>query len=71
MKFINETGKICDISVDYNIRNSYLEERIEFLQTYFEHINDVNHSGAAVEKIRKELFRINQILDARQAEKGE
>lgn len=41
-----ETARDCDRRVDYNTKNDFLEERIEFTQRYFTYINDFNHKNA-------------------------
>ena len=43
-----------------------MEERIEFIHGYFGYMNDLNHKGAAMDKIRKDLFKMNKQLRLKQ-----
>lgn len=52
----------CAPSIGYNQKNSYLEDRIEATNTYFNHLDDLNNKGAALEKVKKELFKLNREL---------
>ena len=36
-----ETARDCDRKIDYNIKNAYLEERIEFTNNYFSYVHDL------------------------------
>ena len=40
-------------SIGYNQKNSYLEDRIEATNTYFNHLDDLNNKGAALEALKK------------------
>lgn len=62
---LTETARDCDRKVDFNTKNDFLEERIEFTQRYFTYMNDLNHKNAQMQKIRKDLFRINRKLKRR------
>lgn len=46
VRMLAETGRDCDIEVDFTTKNEFLEERIEFTQKYFTYINDLNHKNA-------------------------
>lgn len=52
----------CAPSIGYNQKNSYLEDRIEATNTYFNHLDDLNNKGAHMEKVKKELFKLNREL---------
>lgn len=48
--------------IGYNQKNSYLEDRIEATNTYFNHLDDLNNKGAALSALKKELFKLNREL---------
>lgn len=52
----------CAPNIGYNQKNSYLEDRIEATNTYFNHLDDLNNKGADMEKVKKDLFKLNREL---------
>lgn len=58
----------CAPSIGYNQKNSYLEDRIEATNSYFNHLDDLNNKGADMEKVKKQLFKLNRELRRREAE---
>ena len=44
-----ETARDCDKHTDYNTKNAFLEERIEFTNKYFTYMNDFNHNNAQLQ----------------------
>lgn len=52
----------CKPSIGYNQKNSYLEDRIEATNTYYNHLDDLNNKGAAMETVKKDLFKLNREL---------
>jgi inactivated superfamily I helicase len=58
----------CAAGIGYNQKNSYLEDRIEATNSYFNHLDDLNNKGADMEKVKKQLFKLNRELRRREAE---
>ena len=52
----------CRDGVGYNQKNSYLEDRIEATNSYFNNLDDLNNKGAEMEKTKKQLFKLNRAL---------
>lgn len=50
----------CDKTVDFAIKNAYLEEKIEATQKYFNYMNDFHHPGQDLQKIRKQLYKVSK-----------
>lgn len=58
----------CAPAIGYNQKNSYLEDRIEATNSYFNHLDDLNNKGADMEKVKKQLFKLNREIRKREAE---
>lgn len=48
-------------------KNTYLEQRIETVQKYFDYMNDLNNKGAEMMQIRKDLFKVNKAIEVNKA----
>lgn len=59
-KHINDTYKNCDKNIKYNQKNAYIEDRIEFVQSYFSYINDLNHKGKEALKMKKKITKLQK-----------
>jgi len=57
---ISETYKNCDKNIKYNQKNAYIEDKIEYVQTYFSYINDLNHKGKKALEIKKKITRLQK-----------
>lgn len=50
----------CDKNIDFAQKNAFLEEKIEATQKYFNYMNDFHHPGQDLQKIRKQLYKVNK-----------
>ena len=66
-KNIAEIYEASGLSVNFQKKNTYLEERIEAQQKYFDFMNDLHYSGAAMMQIRKNLFKVNRKIEMNKA----
>lgn len=52
-KCIETTYRECNPSIPYEVRNNYIEARIELRFKYFDVLNDMNASGNEIEQVRR------------------
>lgn len=55
IKTVDETYKECAKSIPYEVRNTYIEGRIELRYKYFDLADDLQASGSEIEAIRRKL----------------
>ena len=61
-KTVEETYKECKKTIPYEIRNNWIESRIEGRFKYFDQVDDLKSSGSEVELIRRKLAKVNAAL---------
>jgi len=67
VKLVDEIYEESGIKVAYMQKNTYLEQRIETVQKYFDYMNDLNNKGAEMMQIRKDLFKVNKAIEVNKA----
>lgn len=59
---LKETYEECGPGVKFQVKNDYVETRLEQRFAYLSHMNDMNNTGAETEQIRKDLFKLNNAI---------
>ena len=60
----------CGPGVAFQQKNRYIESRLEQRLKYFDHMHDLNHSGADAEQLRKEIFKLARaVKDAKESKR--
>ena len=63
VKLVEEIYQESGLKVGFTQKNTYLENRIESTQKYFDFMNDLNNKGAEMMYLRKELFKVNKEIE--------
>ena len=61
-KTVEETYKECAQSIPYEVRNNFIESRIELRFKYFDQLDDLKSSGSEIETIRRKLAKVTAQL---------
>ena len=61
-KCVDTTYKECDRKLPYEVRNNYIEYKLEQRFKYFDVVNDLNTVGDEMETIRQRLAKVNAAL---------
>lgn len=64
-KTVEETYKECDKAVPYEIRNNWIEGRVELRFKYFDQVNDLQPQQSEMQAIRQEAMKVVQKLKLR------
>lgn len=70
MNNIHSSLFMCRPGVGFVEKNIFLEERIEATQQYFDYMSDLSHSGADIQKIRKEQYRVQKQIEKLKAQRA-
>lgn len=62
IKTVEETYQECKKTIPYEIRNKWIEGRIEQRFKYFDQVDDLQNSGSELEIIRRKLQEVNAAL---------
>lgn len=65
-KTIETTYRECKPSIPYEVRNDYIEARIEMRYKYFDQLNDMNSSNSEIEQVRRKVAKVVAKLKARE-----
>lgn len=62
IKTVEETYKECKKTIPYEVRNNWIEGRIEMRYKYFDQVDDLKNAGSEVDVIRRKLQLVNAAL---------
>ena len=65
VKTVEETYKECDKAIPYEIRNNWVEGRVELRFKYFDQVNDIQPNEEGIETIRRQIMKVTQKLKAK------
>ena len=67
VNLVEEIYQESGLKIGFTQKNTYLENRIESTQKYFDFMNDLNNKGAEMMQIRKDLFKVNKEIENNKA----